>query len=101
MIFSITITLSEDKKLKAFLINEKIDHYNAIALENALIKFAEFYDIILDFKNVKIFTSAAIGVLVNIYKISSKFSHSISIVNLSDNLKEIFNYSKLNKFFNY
>lgn len=101
MDFSILINIDKTNELVfATINNDKIDLKNSYELEVTLSNLAQIYDIIIDFKNTLSISSSGIGALVNIYKISDKKNKSIKLININENIRIVFQISKLDKFFN-
>jgi len=101
MSFSILINIDKKGVTASGVINtEKIGIDNSYDLEIVLVKLAEFYNIELDFNNVKMLSSTGIGALVNIYKVSSKNGKKISLINLTETIKQSLELARLEKIFN-
>lgn len=85
----------ENDNLKFTILTQKIDSINCANFEYALIKLAEFHNIVLDMKNVEYVSSMGIGVLVNIYKTIVKCGKSFKIINVSDTVKKVISVTKI------
>ena len=57
-------------------------------------------NIIFDFKNIRFMDSSGIGVIIGRYKKISSEGGKVSVVNVNDRVKKIFNLSGMNKIIN-
>lgn len=93
----------EEKNLIIEFLNSELDHHitNEVRdeidtiLDSKLIK-----NIIFDFKNIRFMDSSGIGVIIGRYKKISSEGGKVSVVNVNDRVKKIFNLSGMNKIIN-
>ena len=57
-------------------------------------------NIVFDFKNIRFMDSSGIGVIIGRYKKISSEGGKVSVVNVNDKIKKIFNLSGMNKIIN-
>ena len=57
-------------------------------------------NIVFDFKNIRFMDSSGIGVIIGRYKKISSEGGKVSVVNVNDRVKKIFNLSGMNKIIN-
>jgi len=86
--FNLQIT-RENKTVKITPITTRIDATNSIDFEYALLKYAEFYDIVFDFKNIDYISSNAIGAIIQIYKTLNKFDNTLTVINYSSSVERV------------
>ncbi|HPN31021.1 MAG TPA: STAS domain-containing protein [bacterium] len=90
MLLEFHCQIDKDKRnITVTVLTPRLDATNSMDFEYGVIKYAEFYDIILDLKNVEYISSNAIGAIIQIYKITAKFTNSLKLENCSQKVKEI------------
>jgi len=96
MIFEYTCRIDgENNILKIIIITPKLDSANSANLECALIKLAEFNNIVMDLKNVEYLSSMGIGAMLNIYKTAIRYGNNLKITNVSDTIKKVIEITKI------
>ncbi len=85
--------VQNERKLKLSF-NGEIDHHScaemAVIADNAIKKYLP-KELIFDFKNVKFMDSAGIGMVIGRYKELIRFGGKAKMVNVSSEIKRIFN----------
>ena len=93
----------EDKNLIIELNVPELDHHitNEVrdGIDNVL-NSRPIKNIIFDFKNIRFMDSSGIGVIIGRYKKVSSEGGKVSVVNVNDRVKKIFNLSGMNKIIN-
>ena len=93
----------EDKNLIIELNVPELDHHitNEVrdGIDNVL-NSRPIKNIIFDFKNIRFMDSSGIGVIIGRYKKISSEGGKVSVVNVNDRVKKIFNLSGMNKIIN-
>ena len=93
----------EDKNLIIELNIPELDHHitNEVrdGIDNVL-NSRPIKNIIFDFKNIRFMDSSGIGVIIGRYKKISSEGGKVSVVNVNDRVKKIFNLSGMNKIIN-
>ena len=81
----------------------EIDHHSAKQYIQSITSKIEAYKpqiCVLDYKDVSFMDSSGIGVIIGRYKKISGEGGSVSVVNVNDRVKKIFNLSGMNKIIN-
>ena len=90
----------EDKVLLVEILSKELDHHVARdireEIDEILLKKQVNY-IIFDFKYVNFMDSSGIGVIIGRYKKIVNHGGKVSVVNMNDRVKKIFNLSGMNK----
>ena len=93
----------EDKNLVIEFKTFELDHHitNEVRDEiDTILDSKSIKNIIFDFKNIRFMDSSGIGVIIGRYKKISGEGGSVSVVNVNDRVKKIFNLSGMNKIIN-
>ena len=93
----------EDKNLIIELNVPELDHHitNEVRDEiDMILESKSVKNIIFDFKNIRFMDSSGIGVIIGRYKKVSSEGGKVSVVNVNDRVKKIFNLSGMNKIIN-
>ena len=83
----------EEKNLIIEFLTSELDHHITNEVRDEI-------DIIFDFKNIRFMDSSGIGVIIGRYKKISSEGGKVSVVNVNDRVKKIFNLSGMNKIIN-
>ena len=90
----------EDKTLLVEILSRELDHHIARdvreEVDEILLKRQVNY-IIFDFKYVNFMDSSGIGVIIGRYKKIVKHGGRVSVVNMNDRVKKVFNLSGMSK----
>ena len=90
MLLEFHCQIDKDKRnVTITILSPRLDATNSIDFEYGVLKYAEFYDMNIDLKNVEYISSNAIGAIIQIYKITSKFSNNLNLQNCSQKVKAI------------
>ena len=72
----------------------EIDHHScgeiSVVADDAIKKYLPL-KVVFDFQNVKFMDSAGIGMIIGRYKLLIRFGGSAKMINVSDDIKRIFN----------
>ena len=93
----------EEKNLIIEFLTSELDHHitNEVRDEiDIILDSKSIKNIIFDFKNIRFMDSSGIGVIIGRYKKSSSEGGKVSVVNVNDRVKKIFNLSGMNKIIN-
>lgn len=93
----------EEKNLIIEFLTSELDHYitNEVRDEiDIILDYKSIKNIIFDFKNIRFMDSSGIGVIIGRYKKISSEGGKVSVVNVNDRVKKIFNLSGMNKIIN-
>ena len=93
----------EEKNLIIEFLTSELDHYitNEVRDEiDIILDSKSIKNIVFDFKNIRFKDSSGIGVIIGRYKKISREGGKVSVVNVNDRVKKIFNLSGMNKIIN-
>ena len=93
----------EEKNLIIEFLTSELDHYitNEVRDEiDIILDSKSIKNIIFDFKIIRFMDSSGIGVIIGRYKKISSEGGKVSVVNVNDRVKKIFNLSGMNKIIN-
>lgn len=94
------ITYEKKDRLLTLKITEEIDHHTAEKIRRRADYEIQRHmpkRVILDFSNVSFMDSSGIGMVVGRYKLVSMLGGKLSIQNISESLKKVFNMSGILK----
>ncbi|WP_270942019.1 anti-sigma F factor antagonist [Romboutsia lituseburensis] len=90
----------DNKNLVIEFMSTELDHHitNEVRDEiDDILMSKSVKNIIFDFKNIKFMDSSGIGVIIGRYKKVSNEGGKVSVVNVNERVKKIFNLSGMNK----
>ena len=93
----------EDKNLVIELMVPELDHHITNEVRDKIdfiLDSKSVKNIVFDFKNIRFMDSSGIGVIIGRYKKISSEGGKVSVVNVNDRVKKIFNLSGMNKIIN-
>ena len=93
----------EEKNLIIEFLTSELDHHitNEVRDEiDIILDSKSIKNIVFDFKNIRFMDSSGIGVIIGRYKKISSEGGKVSVVNVNDRVKKIFNLSGMNKIIN-
>ena len=93
----------EQKNLVIEFKTSELDHHitNEVRDEiDMILESKPVKNIIFDFKHIRFMDSSGIGVIIGRYKKVSSEGGKVSVVNVNDRVKKIFNLSGMNKIIN-
>ena len=93
----------EDKNLVIEFTTTELDHHITNEVRDkidTILDSKSIKNIIFDFKNIRFMDSSGIGVIIGRYKKISSEGGRVSVVNVNERVKKIFNLSGMNKIIN-
>ena len=90
----------EDKNLVIELMVPELDHHITNEVRDGIdniLNTRPIKNIIFDFKNIRFMDSSGIGVIIGRYKKISNDGGKVSVINVNDRVKKIFDLSGMNK----
>jgi anti-sigma B factor antagonist len=98
----ISLEYSENATIVTFTDERILEEIDIQALQESImsvIEQAEMINLILDFRNVRLLSSAVLGLLIRISKQVYERGGQLRLCNISPKIQEIFKITRLNKIF--
>ena len=90
----------DNRNLRVEFLYAELDHHISVEVReelDAIITEHNIKNIIFDFKNMKFMDSSGIGVVIGRYKKIAKDGGKVGVINVSTQVKKIFDLSGMNK----
>ena len=93
----------EEKNLVIEFLTSELDHHITNEVRDKIdfiLDSKSVKNIVFDFKNIRFMDSSGIGVIIGRYKKISNDGGKVSVINVNDRVKKIFDLSGMNKIVN-